>query len=123
MSAGAVVTGPDFGGLEVEVIFDLKASLGYRVKRYNALCKMFVWTDKEGEPHTLKDIDDNYLQNIINFLKRNLGEMPDYDVNPYNDDVVSTEQEQDELDTLIKFLEKVQHNRGRRGSYASKPMW
>ncbi len=28
----------------------------------------FVWTDKEGNKHKLKDIDDQYLQNIINWL-------------------------------------------------------
>jgi len=30
----------------------------------------FVWTDKEGNKHKLSAIDDYYLNNIINFLKR-----------------------------------------------------
>lgn len=37
--------------------------------------KTFVWTDKEGNKHKLRDIDDRYLQNIINFLKRRVTEM------------------------------------------------
>jgi len=32
--------------------------------------KKFVWTDQHGVRHKLSDIDDDYLSNIINFLKR-----------------------------------------------------
>jgi hypothetical protein len=32
--------------------------------------KGFVWTDREGNKHKLQDIDDRYLGNLINFLKR-----------------------------------------------------
>ena len=35
--------------------------------------RKFVWTDINGDKHKLKDIDDRYLQNIINFLKRQDG--------------------------------------------------
>ena len=45
----------------------------------------FCWTDKEGNEHKLKDIDDYYLNNIINFLKR---------------------KENEEFTNTIKFLEK-----------------
>lgn len=31
--------------------------------------RSFVWTDIEGNKHALKDIDDVYLQNIVNFLR------------------------------------------------------
>ena len=32
--------------------------------------RRFVWTDKDGNDHKLKDIDNYYLMNIINFLTR-----------------------------------------------------
>lgn len=32
--------------------------------------KEFVWTDRGGGKHKLSDIDDRYLGNIINFLKK-----------------------------------------------------
>lgn len=35
----------------------------------------FVWTDKEGVKYKLADIDDGYLQNIINFLRRRVVDM------------------------------------------------
>lgn len=31
-----------------------------------------IWTDKEGNEHELKDIDDQYLNNIINFLTKRM---------------------------------------------------
>jgi hypothetical protein len=31
--------------------------------------RRFVWTDKEGNRHKLADIDDYYLNNIIDFLR------------------------------------------------------
>jgi len=43
----------------------------------------FVWTDIKGGKHKLKDIDDNYLANIIGFLKRrinNAGDLEMYDI-------------------------------------------
>lgn len=32
----------------------------------------FIWIDKEGSEHELKDIDDRYLNNIINFLTKRI---------------------------------------------------
>ncbi len=36
----------------------------------------FVWVDIRGNKHTLKEIDDNYLRNIINYLERDRGHVP-----------------------------------------------
>ena len=33
----------------------------------------FIWTDKEGSRHPLRDIGDQYLKNIINYLERGEG--------------------------------------------------
>ena len=35
----------------------------------------FVWKDKEGVVHKLTDIDDVYLANIVNFLRRRVFDM------------------------------------------------
>ena len=42
----------------------------YTKKVFKRWRKKFVWTDKEGTKHKLKDIDDMYLRNIIQFLYR-----------------------------------------------------
>ena len=52
----------------------------------------FVWRDKEGNRYLLSDIDDVYLRNIINFLKRGEGHVA-YE---------STERRK----VVIEFLEK-----------------
>ena len=63
--------------------------------------KTFVWTDKEGNKHKLKDIDDRYLQNIIGFLRRKSANMEDMDSATYWTEV-------------IVFLEKEQKIRLRK---------
>ncbi len=35
--------------------------------------RSFIWTDKQGEQHRLRDIGDSYLSNIIRYLKRGEG--------------------------------------------------
>jgi len=58
----------------------------------------FIWRDREGSRHLLVDIDDQYLRNIINFLKCGEGHVA-YD---------SVKRRKD----VIKFLEE---EAGRRG--------
>lgn len=41
--------------------------------------KTFVWTDKNYIKHKLKDIDNQYLKNIIVFLKRKIASTQDPD--------------------------------------------
>lgn len=54
--------------------------------------KTFVWSDRDGVEHELRNIDDQYLQNIINFLRRRLAVM----------DVLSAAY----WDEVVVFLEK-----------------
>ena len=46
--------------------------------KFTATRKTFMWKDKEGNKHKLKDIDDGYLQNIISFLRRKLEDLDVY---------------------------------------------
>ncbi len=57
----------------------------------------FRWKDREGKVYKLKEIDDRYLANIINYLKRHEGK-----VTPNTE----TRRKQ-----VIKFLEKEQEKR------------
>lgn len=69
--------------------FDMDESL-HRVKRTTR--GNFVWTDIKGGKHKLKDIDDRYLANIINFVKR---------------------KRKPRFNPLIEFLEKEQQHRAK----------
>ena len=60
----------------------------------------FIWRDREGGAHLLVDIDDQYLQNIINFLKRGEGRVA----------CGLAERRRD----VVKFLEKEAKRRGIR---------
>lgn len=42
----------------------------YTKKQFKKWHKEFVWTDKSGVDHKIRDIDDTYLSNIIGFLRR-----------------------------------------------------
>jgi len=53
----------------------------------------FVWGDKEGNRHLLKDIDDCYLQNIINYLERGEGHVSDDSVKRREDVIVFLKKE------------------------------
>ena len=58
--------------------------------------RTFVWTDINGVKHPLRDVNDRYLSNIINFLKRGEGH---------------TSSEEGRRARVIKFLEKEQRIR------------
>ena len=70
----------------------------------------FIWTDKGGTKHKLTEIDDTYLQNIVNHLKDRLVALPDLETNPEGD-LVTTEQIQEHISAVIEFLEKEQEYR------------
>lgn len=86
---GCDFTGPD--DFDIPVDFDDEIGLD----RDN-----FVWKDKEGTEHPLSTIDDRYLQNIINFLKRKLSVLPVPKVG-----LANTDREEYWLQTLVEFLE------------------
>jgi len=74
---------------------------------FKRLRKSFVWTDKQGVKHKLADIDDMYLSNIINFLKRIVANIPDMDSMPIGSEgevMVSNEQLTDTYEYVIDFL-------------------
>ena len=67
----------------------------------------FIWTDINKQRHRLRDIDDRYLQNIINFIKRKLADIPDIEYAP-KIGITDTERETSRIENLIEFLEKEQ---------------
>jgi len=70
---GCDFTGPD----DFDIPFgDDDVPFHTRIPKYQKLDrKVFVWTDREGVRHKLKDIDDTYLTNIINFLVQGKGQV------------------------------------------------
>lgn len=83
-------------------------------KRLEKLRQKFIWTDKQGDKHKLADIDDTYLQNIINFLKRKVQEIPPVDemsIGSEGFELVSNESLIDDYERAIDFLEWEQRQR------------
>lgn len=73
---GADFSGPDDFDIPEEWPFDFPhRSVPRRAPLQKLDVKTFVWTDREGERHRLKDIDDTYLVNIIRFLSRGEGQV------------------------------------------------
>lgn len=62
---GCDFTGPDD--------FDMPDGPFYGLEVFDR--ETFEWKDREGVRHKLVDVDDRYLQNIINFLGRRVVEM------------------------------------------------
>ncbi len=99
--------------------FDLIYSLNLNKrekKRLERLRQKFVWTDKQGDKHKLADIDDTYLQNIINFLKRKVAAIPEFDDMPLDSEgsvMVSNDDLIDGYERVIDFLvwEQKQRNK------------
>lgn len=54
----------------------------------------FIWKDRGGNKHKLKDIDDNYIQNIISFLRRRLEKMDIHSATYWSEVIVFLEKEQ-----------------------------
>jgi len=78
---GCDFTGPDDFDIPIE---------GYGFREPILTRREFRWTDVNGNEHKLQDIDDYYLNNIINFLKRKSNEI---------------------FDSTIKFLEREANRR------------
>lgn len=70
---GCDFTGPDDFDIPDEWPFEFFHKVVTGLPRFDA--KKFVWTDREGVKHKLRDIDDAYLTNIINYLERRVNEM------------------------------------------------
>jgi len=66
---GCDFTGPD----DFDIPWGQDEWLHGRPKFQKLKRSTFIWTDKEGNRHKLKDVDDYYLQNIINYLVRGEG--------------------------------------------------
>jgi hypothetical protein len=81
--------------IEAEAFRELFCEEIYRHHRSKPVTRHnFIWTDIKGGKHKLKDIDDPYLQNIINFVKRKKNLI---------------------YEPLIKFLEDEQQRRAKGG--------
>lgn len=83
-------------------------------KRLQKFREKFIWTDKEGVKHKLKEIDDTYLQNIINFLKRKVEEIPPFEDEYMGDDSWSPSSNEGliyQYERTIDFLEWEQKQR------------
>ncbi len=57
-------------------------------RRFHRVRKTFVWTDKSRDKHALRDINNLYLYNIIEFLRRNneAGTYPNFGVRRFLED-------------------------------------
>lgn len=77
------------------------------------LREKFTWTTKDGVKYLLKDLTDNHLQNIIDYLKKRLKELPELDWDPTDQEVRSTEAEEEHLNQVIELLKKEQKYRKR----------
>jgi len=100
--------------------FDLIHSLELNKREQRRLQKLrqnFTWTDKSGERHKLPDIDDTYLQNIINFLKRKIANVPAFEDEYCGDDLWVMHDNSDyidQLESVVDFL-KWEQNQRKRG--------
>lgn len=106
---GCDFTGPDDFDIPLDYLY-LETPFRRRPK-FEQLRLLFVWADKEGDRHPLNTIDDYYLGNIVNFLKRKRTELPPFDGDPVTGEIRDNEQEEDRLDNLIEFLEEEQKYR------------
>ena len=60
-----------WGPVEDDCYIDPYVELaGYAERQFKKWHRKFVWTDKKGVDHKIRDIDDVYLRNIIGFLER-----------------------------------------------------
>lgn len=84
-SFGCDFTGPDDFDIPFPGEFDYEF-VGDR--------ETFVWTDKEGNKHKLRDIDDRYLQNIISYLRRKLKSLDIHSSAYWSEVIVFLEKEQ-----------------------------
>lgn len=82
---GCDFTGPD--DFDIPDVWDVLS--GFHGDR-----ETFTWKDREGNIHKLKDIDGRYLQNIIGFIRRALGNLDAYSAAYWEEVIVFLEEEQ-----------------------------